>query len=159
MDAQLPVDELIKLVTTPGVVCLRDDGDNYPLPVYNIEERLEAADELARRQAKEALPALEQFFIEGVLDLNPGSDSDPKGFHHFFYPSELRGLARAIVALGGNEAFSVTMKQRVLPALEDSWVFERRWHSEGFIQEKRERFLALLRRDFGGMLPWLDEVR
>ena len=153
MDAQTPVDELIKLVTTPGVSHLRYDSDNYPIPVYNIEERLEAADELARRGATGALPALEQFFIEGVLDLNPGADSDPAGFHPCFFPSELRRLAQAMVALGGEEAFGTFMKQRVLPALEDSWVFERRWYSEGFIQKKRERLLAILRRDFGGMLP------
>ena len=159
MDTQLPVDELVRLVATPGVVCLRDDGDNYGVPVYNIEERLRAAEELARRGAKDALPTLERFFIEGVLDLNPECDSDPRGFHHFFYPSELRRLAQAVVTLGGDEAFGAFMKQRVLPALEDSWVFERRWHSEGFIQKKRERFLALLRRDFRERLPWLDEVR
>jgi hypothetical protein len=157
MDAQLSVDELIALVTTPAVACLQDD-DNYPIPVYNIEERLEAADELARREAKEALPALEQFFVEGVLDLNTSHDSDTKGFHHFFYPSELRRLAQVIVALGGDETFSALMKERVIPALEDKWVSERRWHSESDIQKDRQRLLAILRRDFGGMLPWLGEV-
>ena len=147
--------ELVKTVRTRRVVGhARGDSDDGIMPIYNIPERLEAANKLANTGATEALAAIQDFFVESLLNLNLYYDTDPGRFHHLAYPSDLRYLAKALLSLGGAEAFNKMIKTKAIPALEAKAVNDCRFIEESFSRAIHYRTLSFLRTEFGSIGDW-----
>jgi len=160
---------LVNTVLTNRIVGYGDESANWKwaskeaqrdarnTPRYNTPERLAAADELAKARVTEALPALEKFFVEGLLNINLLYDEDREGYHHFTYPSEMRRLGKSLLRLGGNAAFHKMMITKVLPALEMEMIKGRRHYSQDHLIEKRTEKLGFIRKEFGSVSDWERE--
>ena len=142
--------ELVNTVRTSKVVGEGVSGDNY-VAIYNIPERLEAANKLASAKATEFLVALQDFFVELLMKLNLTYDTDQNGFHHHAFPSDMRYLVKSLLSMSGTEAFNSMMISKVLPALEDEAVDLRQFYSEKTIRSKQIQKLSFFRLN----LPYL----
>ena len=149
--------ELVNTVRTSKVVGEGVSGDNY-VAIYNIPERLEAANKLASAKATEFLVALQDFFVELLMKLNLTYDTDQNGFHHHAFPSDMRYLVKSLLSMSGTEAFNSMMISKVLPALEDEAVDLRQFYSEKTIRSKQIQKLSFLQSEFGRIGEWENQA-